>query len=166
MVNAINKLKQRNQNFVNKYGVNDFSRETDNIIQELIKFYNNTEVSQKNTVLLKNKIKRLQLICLLFGVPLQDLEIVPLSYLEFKYNNDLLSGNLPQFDPLEITEFLIDWLKIHCEILHVITDIKAFKHGDVRLNEIIKEHNPKIEYLKDFDYKQLEALIYNGELNS
>ena len=98
-IRAINRLKARNQRFVDKNGVTAWSRESDRIIEALTEYYNDQE-KKGDTGLV---IKKLILILDLYGVPYQQLLHLPVEFLAFTSNNMKLSGEVPGQPRIQLT---------------------------------------------------------------
>lgn len=90
-IQAINRLKARNQRFVDKNGVNAWSKESDRIIEALADYYNDREKKEDTDLI----IKKLILILDLYGVPYEEMLCFPVESLAFVSHNLKLSGEVP-----------------------------------------------------------------------
>jgi hypothetical protein len=96
---AFEKLKARNQSYVNKYGKNSYSRVTDDILKDLADYFNTSEtLSEEN--------RKLKTILDIFGVPWSLVKDYPANYLQF-----FLQGLITEKGrPLQPGQFAIDFI--------------------------------------------------------
>jgi hypothetical protein len=147
-INAIDKLRQRNQAYVNKAGENRFSHETDEIIYNLVTWFNNVETEKQQSKDYYMISQKLYHICLLFGIKPDDLLIIPIEFLK----NQLIYQELTEALS-DIALFIID-LHFHSILIRFLAANEIFENlvlpnlTDItndNLNQFLNEFYARIE---------------------
>lgn len=102
---AIDRLKSRNQSFVDRNGVTAWSKETDRIIESLVDYFNDREKISE----VRETNKKLVFILELYGVPYKKLFHCPLEFLEFECNNLKMDGLVPGQPGIQSVQILSDY---------------------------------------------------------
>lgn len=121
---AINKLKERNQKLVNKNGITPYTRDTDIIINNLVKYYNHKE----NDTSYKDLFEKARILAMLFGCNIDEYISYDQQYLEC----ELFRNNMKEIFVLPEsyieTEFRLNQIYINTCIRTMVDAVKDYRY--------------------------------------
>ena len=148
-IKAIERLRHRNQDYVNKHGENRFSQETDQIISDLVTWFNDTEADKQRSKDYYKLSQRLYYICLLFGFKPDGLLNLPIEFLK----NQLLYQKLTEALS-DIALYIID-IHYHSILTRFLAANEVFEN--LVLPNIAELTNENLNlFLNDF-YARIES---------
>lgn len=160
---AINRLKSRNQRFVDKNGITVWSKETDRIIEALVEYFNDREKISEGIRETNQVFNKLVFILELYGVPYKKLFHLPVEFLEFESNNLKIEGEVPGQPRIQLIQILSDYNRHQIIIESLIQSVMNYLEIE---NQVVKENIletwPRLaEYFHDPGRENLIETIQN-----
>ncbi len=135
---AILRLTERNQSYVNRKGVNSYSKEMDRIINDLIDFFNesqhqdpNLDEAEKDYQIgkLQNEIDRLETIFRIFNINPIQFKKMDKVFLELKLEKVIKEGKPPVISPIFFLDLETDYILAEGTIRTMKDFVTAYKRA-------------------------------------
>ncbi len=158
---AILRLVERNQSYVNHKGVNAYSKQMDRIINDLIEFFNESqrkdphlEEAEKDFRIdqLSNEIRRLETLFRIFNINPVQFKSMDSDFLTYKFENATDPDLVPVISPAYFMELETDFLVASGSISSITGFVKAYKRAICNNNQAMIDfyQGNKFEYLNKY----------------
>lgn len=154
---AITMLKERNQNFVNKYGVTAFSKQTDEIIETLVNYYNSMESVKNSLQAIQSRLTAFNVITKNLALPVNELFDFPTWFLasQAKSKQKKLSAD----DYMYLLSIFNDYVFQTSEIDILVSQVKFYHSLEPPLNEWLLMIEPEIKHFINVPLENLQSEI-------
>ena len=144
-ISALNKLKVRNQDYVNKHGINKYSIENDEIIQDLVNYYNQSIKSIEKIEFLESKLYLLKTIIDLFNIPVE-YQDYHLEFLKNELKQKKITGDLIVQPMIYLMDIDCKYNSFNCVISNMIMDIESILFARQLNLKLLTEHLEKVTH--------------------
>lgn len=159
---AIIHLVERNQSYVNRKGINAYSKAMDRIINDLIRFYNDSQIqdpyldtAEKDYVIVKlqDEIDRLETIFRIFNINPDQFKYMDKAFLDLKLKKGINEDEIFCLPPIYFMNLETEWMNVSTTIRSMIHFVTSYKRA---LSDNIES---LIQFYQGKQFKYLEKYM-------
>ena len=163
---AIEILKSRNQSFVDKNGVSDYSKQSDQIINSMIDFYMKSKALEANIQNLNNQVSKFvdqnlkyKLFLSVFGLPVNDIDKIDYNILKVIDRENIAAKFAELYGFFSIELLFLEIENIQFQVRTFLFPITAYYETlSPDLKKLYPEHTEFFNAIDKIDDNDLQAI--------